>query len=216
MDGRGEWSRRVTSARSSGDGDFTAFTESHAALMRAANFVHARAELAHRVDGATRPRLIGNWFSELNTLLHIALGDAADLRGMRLSSRPSHTAVKLGRVMPDWSAEADDNCRIRALAKSTSCLRYNRGVASYPDIRGCRSMTLGWRGPTGTALRVVSLGANVIPDVANIREVGSFYEALAGRLGAHQSIPRPKRRAVMTPAAVQWETAHRGYDVAAS
>lgn len=164
-----------------------------AALARGTALVRAHACALDRAPHVrVAPRVAGNWLSELNTLLHVVLDAAGRDRALRMSPRTSHTARKLRLLLAGWPGEAEDMRRIRALARTASCLRYNGGIARYPDVIGGGTMTLGWKEP-GTTLRVVAIGARAVPDAAAMVEISLFYDRLAGRLAAgdRADIARP-------------------------
>lgn len=157
-----------------------------AALERGAGFVEARANRsapAYQVHPDLRDRLVGNWLSELNTLLHVVLDHACLARGVKPSPRTSQTARKLRLAIGPWPHEFDDTRRFRGLARSTACLRYERGIARYPDTLRRDVMTLGWEGGGGDAghgrLKVARLGTRISPTGREIAAVARFYLSIA-------------------------------------
>lgn len=184
-----------------------------AALERGAAFVEVRASRsapAYQVHPDLRDRLVGNWFSELNSLLHVVLNHACVARGLTPSPRTSQTARKLRLAIGAWPDEFDDTRRFRGLARSTACLRYERGIARYPDALRRDVMTLGWGSAGQGRLKVARLGTQMSPSGAEIATVARFYRAVgvlvqqamadgvtAGPAGPDRAMPAP--RSAMLP-----------------
>ena len=158
----------------------------YAALRRGTAFVRSGAA---RGGPATFPKVAGNNLAELARLFHILIGEAARDRRIPLPARSRDDGLRLSALC-GAHAHAD---RLRALGRSTACLRRHGGLAHYADRRGCGRMTVGWPGavPGATALHQVRLGLDITPSADQLIATCDFYERLASRAIGERRDARP-------------------------
>ncbi|WP_375427039.1 hypothetical protein [uncultured Sphingomonas sp.] len=146
-------------------------------------------------------RVTGNTLAELDRLLHVLIRQVALDRGIRLPARSRNNSVGIAALC----GEHRDQGRLRALLRSTVCLRRHDGRAHHADRRGRGSMTAGWSNEAGSNTRqryAYDLGEDITPSVEQMDDVCAFYDRLAravvgGRRGTH---PVPQHGLVL-PAA---------------
>lgn len=171
-----------------------ALREPEAALARATAFLRAQA----RQPWLDRPwcdryrtlnaRVVGNWISELDRLLHVLLDAAARDAGHATTGRQRNTAAKLALVCGDagWSTP-----RLHGLSRAHATFRYTGGAARRADVRGGSYMTVGWSGPGGT-LRRFRLGERVQLSGVALAEICDLYDQLAAQIVRTPTIPQRK------------------------
>lgn len=149
--------------------------EAYAALTRGTAFLQAS---AGRLSASASPVVAGNAFAELDRLLHVLIAHAARDRRVRLSTRSRGNADTLAALC---GAHGDGD-RLRALVRSTICLRRHNGRARHADRRACGFMTVGWSDPGSIGPRRIAIGASIVPTAEQIADVCAFYDRLARRI----------------------------------
>jgi hypothetical protein len=147
----------------------------YAALRRGTAFLRANAVGRGTI---ALPIIVGNALAELDRLLHVLIVQIARDRRVSLFTCPRSNAERLAMLC---GAHADGN-RLRALLRSTTCLRRHDGRAQHADRRACGFMTVGWSKPNSISLRQVAIGSSIIPSADQMKEVCAFYDRLAYRL----------------------------------
>lgn len=122
--------------------------------------------------------IAGNALAELDRLLYVLIVQAARDRSVDLSACSRGNADRLAMLC---GAHADGK-RLRALLRSTTCLRRHDGRAHYADRRACGFMTVGWSEPDSIGLRRIAIGTSIMPSADQMKDVCAFYDRLAYRV----------------------------------
>ncbi|WP_375402601.1 hypothetical protein [uncultured Sphingomonas sp.] len=170
----------------------------HAALRRGIAFVSARigcGGLVGRHGSACSVRVVGNMLAEIDRLLVVLISEVARDRDLPFTGRSRDPGVILSALRGPRHSASPDGTRLRALYRSTSCLRRDDGVVTRVDRRGGRSMTVGWpRVETDIArTHTAALGSSILPSAVQLIDVCAFYDRLGREIVATDIAVRPAR-----------------------
>lgn len=137
----------------------------------------------HRNAALVRARYLGNCLSEVNRFFNNLL-DALDPQASPGKNNSVNKLTALQHMPPPTPSTA---LRLRALGRSSACLRYCYGTVRRTDDPAAGWMTAGWIDPATGALRRYLLGEQLSPEPVDIVDICGFYDDLAGSLGADKA-----------------------------
>lgn len=152
------------------------------------------AEWAAGIDGplpsafaampALRPLVIANGLRELDRFLNHLLDALAMRQGRPAPPERLSTSARLAVLRAPLGVPPADEARLRALGRTRDCLFFCAGVVRRGDLRGGRSMTIGWpvSGDPAGRLARVPVGQTIRVARAEIESVCRFYRRIGNAL----------------------------------